>query len=45
MKLREYIEAYEPPDSFLEVGCVYEDRVEVGRGAKVLVQAIDVWAK
>ena len=41
MKLGEYIEAHKPSDGFLEVGCVCEDRVEVGReGALILANTL-----
>ena len=45
MKLREYVKSYKPPNGFLKAGSVCKDGVEVGRGAEVLVRAINVWAE
>ena len=42
-ELGEYIEAYKPPDSFPEASGGCKDRVEVGRGANILICAINVW--
>jgi len=45
VELGEYIEAHELPDGFPKVSGVYEDRVEVGRGAKILIRAVNVWTE
>ena len=37
MELGEYVEAHEPPDGFPKTSGVCEDRVEVGRGAEILI--------
>jgi hypothetical protein len=42
MELGEYIEAHKPPDGFPKASGVCEDRVDVGRGAKTLIRAINV---
>jgi len=42
MELGEYIEAHKPPDGFPKASGVCEDRVDVRRGAKTLIRAIDV---
>ena len=45
MELGEYIEAHKPPDGFPKAGGICEDRIEVGRGAKILIRTINVWAE
>ena len=45
MELGEYVKAHEPPDGFPKIGSNCEDRVEVGRGAEVLIRAINVWTE
>ena len=42
MKLGEYAETHKPPDGFPKTGGVCEDGVEVGRGADILIRAINV---
>ena len=42
MELGKYIEVHEPLDGFPKVSSVCENRVEIGREAKVLVQTIDI---
>jgi hypothetical protein len=42
MELEEYVKAHELPDGFPKASGVCEDRVEVGRGAEILIWAVDV---
>ena len=45
MELGEYIKAHKPPDGFPKASGACEDSVEVGRGAKTLIRAINVWTE
>ena len=45
MELREYIKAYKPLDGFPETSGVCEDRAKVGRGAEILIWAVDIWTE
>ena len=44
-ELEEYLEAYKPLDSFPEASGGCKDRVEVRRGANILICAINVWTE
>jgi len=45
MELGEYVEAHKPPNGFPKTGGVCKDGVGVGRGAEILIRAVDIWTK